>query len=32
VMWATRGDLDRLQLVPRLMEFLTEQQVLDRLT
>lgn len=32
VMWATRADLEHLALVPRLVEFLTEHGVLDRLT
>lgn len=31
VAWADRGDLDRLTLVPRLMEFLAEADVLGRL-
>lgn len=29
--WASRADLDHLDLVPRMMEFLTEHRVLDRL-
>ncbi|MDP8970267.1 MAG: NUDIX domain-containing protein [Actinomycetota bacterium] len=29
--WASRADLDHLDLVPRLKEFLTEHRVLDRL-
>ena len=31
LMWASRADLDDLDLVPRLLEFLTEQGVLQRL-
>jgi 8-oxo-dGTP diphosphatase len=32
VVWAARADLDRLPLVDRLMEWLAEHRVLDRLT
>jgi ADP-ribose pyrophosphatase YjhB (NUDIX family) len=31
VVWATRADLERLDLVPRLLEFLTDHDVLARL-